>query len=182
MAHNWWNPLPHDVPGEVGTEEWFNRQGTFPGSLGTIPGNPDMPAAMEWARNKAEQEGREPNWKDILSYWTTDDPSATPAGAAQLYRERQLGEDILPEYGPEMEEEVFAPPVTPGVAAAIKGPVKEVKETDDIYSQLFLASLMEEMGGGKVGQAPGVVTGGGFGGLPSMMGQFRRQQKPWWIV
>ena len=181
MAHNWWNPLPHDVPGEVGTEEWFNRQGTFPGSLGTIPGNPDMPAAMEWARNKAEQEGREPNWKDILSYWTTDDPSATPAGAAQLYRERQLGEDILPEYGPEMEEEVFAPPVTPGVEAAIKGPVKKDKE-DDIYSQLFLASLMEEMGGGKVGQAPGVVTGGGFGGLPSMMGQFRRQQKPWWIV
>ena len=59
---------------------------------------------------------------------------------------------------------------------------KEGKETDDIYSQLFLASLMEEMGGGKVGQAPGVVTGGGFGGLPSMMGQFRRQQKPWWIV
>ena len=59
---------------------------------------------------------------------------------------------------------------------------KEGKETEDIYSQLFLASLMEEMGGGKVGQAPGVVTGGGFGGLPSMMGQFRRQQKPWWIV
>jgi len=81
-----------------------------------------------------------------------------------------------------MEEEVFPPPVTPGVAAAIKGPAKEGKETDDRYSQLFLASLMEEMGGGKVCQAPGVVTGGGFGGLPSMMGQFRRQQKPWWIV
>ena len=62
-----------------------------------------------------------------------------------------------------------------------KKPKKEDKE-DDYFSQLFLASLMEEMQGGKVGQAPGVVTGGGFGGLPSMMGQFRRQQKPWWIV
>jgi len=67
--------------------------------------------------------------------------------------------------------------------AEMNAPKKPKKDKeDDIYSQLFLASLMEEMGGGKVGQAPGVVTGGGFGGLPSMMGQFRRQQKPWWIV
>ena len=66
---------------------------------------------------------------------------------------------------------------------AMDTPKKPKKDKeDDIYSQLFLASLMEEMGGGQVGQAPGVVTGGGFGGLPSMMGQFRRQQKPWWIV
>ena len=67
--------------------------------------------------------------------------------------------------------------------AEMNAPKKPKKDKeDDFYSQLFLASLMEEMGGGKVGQAPGVVTGGGFGGLPSMMGQFRRQQKPWWIV
>ena len=66
---------------------------------------------------------------------------------------------------------------------AMDTPKKPKKDKeDDYFSQLFLASLMEEMQGGKVGQAPGAVTGGGFGGLPSMMGQFRRQQKPWWIV
>ena len=70
---------------------------------------------------------------------------------------------------------------TPYVPKVIEDKPKKDKE-DDYFSQLFLASLMEEMGGGKAGQAPGVVTGGGFGGLPSMMGQFKRQQKPWWIV
>ena len=63
-------------------------------------------------------------------------------------------------------------------------PEKPAKDTelDDFYSQLFLQSLMENMQGGKPGQAPGVVVGGRSGDLPSMMGQFRRQQKPWWIV
>jgi len=173
MAHAWWHPdwvPPYGGGPQLGEEEYYAQTG-----------QPDIMAAMEWARTQAEQEGREPSLQDILAYWSTQDPSATPAGAAQMYRERQSGADELPEYGPSGQEEVFPPPVTPGVEAAIKGPVKKDKE-DDIYSQLFLASLMEEMGGGKVGQAPGVVTGGGFGGLPSMMGQFRRQQKPWWIV
>jgi type IV secretory pathway VirB10-like protein len=58
----------------------------------------------------------------------------------------------------------------------------EDTELDDFYSQLFLQSLMENMRGGKPGQAPGVVVGGRTGELPSMMGQFRRQRKPWWIV
>ena len=58
----------------------------------------------------------------------------------------------------------------------------EDTELDDFYSQLFLQSLVEEMRGGKPGQAPGVVVGGRTGELPSMMGQFRRQRKPWWIV
>ena len=75
------------------------------------------------------------------------------------------------------EKQAFMDANVPQVAEA----KKEDKE-DDYFSQLFLASLMEEMGGGKAGQAPGVVLGGRSGGLPSMMGQFRRQQKPWWIV
>ena len=70
---------------------------------------------------------------------------------------------------------------TPYVPKVIEDKPKKDKE-DDYFSQLFLASLMEEMQGGKAGQAPGVVLGGRSGGLPSMMGQFRRQQKPWWIV
>ena len=56
------------------------------------------------------------------------------------------------------------------------------KKDDDLFNQIFLMSLMEEMQGGDPGQAPGVVLGGRSGGLPSMMGQFKRQQKPWWIV
>ena len=56
------------------------------------------------------------------------------------------------------------------------------KEDDDLWNQIFLMSLMEEMQGGKPGQAPGVVLGGRSGNLPSMMGQFSRQRKPWWIV
>ena len=58
---------------------------------------------------------------------------------------------------------------------------KEDKD-DDLWNQIFLMSLMEEMQGGDPGQAPGVVLGARSGGLPSMMGQFKRQQKPWWIV
>tara|TARA_R110000824_G_scaffold66849_3_gene173310 strand:- start:2388 stop:2882 length:495 start_codon:yes stop_codon:yes gene_type:complete len=64
---------------------------------------------------------------------------------------------------------------------AMNAPKKEDKD-DDLWNQIFLMSLMEEMQGGKPGQAPGVVLGGRSGGLPSMMGQFKRQQKPWWIV
>ena len=56
------------------------------------------------------------------------------------------------------------------------------KEDDDLFNQIFLMSLMENMQGGRPGQAPVVVLGGRSGGLPSMMGQFQRQRKPWWIV
>ena len=56
------------------------------------------------------------------------------------------------------------------------------KKDDDLFNQIFLMSLMENMQGGRPGQAPGVVLGGRSGGLPSMMGQFQRQRKPWWIV
>jgi len=67
---------------------------------------------------------------------------------------------------------------------AMNAPKKEDKtdKDDDLWNQIFLMSLMEEMQGGKPGQAPGVVLGARSGGLPSMMGQFKRQQKPWWIV
>jgi hypothetical protein len=59
---------------------------------------------------------------------------------------------------------------------------EQADKDDDIWNQIFLMSLMEEMQGGDPGQAPGVVLGGRSGNLPSMMGQFKRQQKPWWIV
>ena len=67
---------------------------------------------------------------------------------------------------------------------AMNAPKKEDKtdKDDDLWNQIFLMSRMEEMQGGKPGQAPGVVLGARSGGLPSMMGQFKRQQKPWWIV
>ena len=59
------------------------------------------------------------------------------------------------------------------------------KEDDDLWNQIFLMSLMEEMQGGKPGQAPGVVAGGGQRPFPTMMGQIApwEQQKPyWWIA
>ena len=59
---------------------------------------------------------------------------------------------------------------------------KDSEDMDDFYAQLFMQSLVENLSGGKPGQAPGVVLGGRSGGLPSMMGQFQRQRKPWWIV
>ena len=56
------------------------------------------------------------------------------------------------------------------------------KEDDDLWNQIFLMSLMEEMQGGKPGQAPGVVLGGRSGTLPTMMRQFAPRRKPWWIM
>ena len=172
MAHKWWHIGA--APQGVGTEEFYDQ-----------PGQPDVMAAMEWARNRAEQEGRQSNWKDIMAYWTTDDPSATPAGAAQLHRERQLGEDILPEYGPEMEEEAFAPPehVAENIIAS-QGKKKEKKKTRSDLEKLFLYDLMANMRGGDIGQAPAVVAGGGRREFPTMMRQFapwEREKPYWWI-
>ena len=50
--------------------------------------------------------------------------------------------------------------------------------------QAFLMSLMENMGGGDIGQAPGVVAGGGQRPFPTMMGQISpwEQQKPYWWI
>jgi len=59
---------------------------------------------------------------------------------------------------------------------------KDSEDMDDFYAQLFMQSLVENLSGGKPGQAPGVVLGGRSGGLPTMMKQFNRQRKPWWIV
>jgi len=61
---------------------------------------------------------------------------------------------------------------------------KEKKEMDE-WEQAFLLSMMENMRGEDIGQAPAVVAGGGQRQWPSMMGQFApwEQQKPyWWIA
>ena len=94
------------------------------------------------------------------------------------------GEDILPEYGPEMEEEVFAPPVTPGVAAAIAGEGKKEKKTTSDLEKLFLFSMLENMAPGDIGQATAVVAGGGRREFPTMARQFspwEREKPYWWI-
>ena len=71
---------------------------------------------------------------------------------------------------------------TPYVPKVVADKPKEDTELDDFYSQLFMQSLVENLSGGKPGQAPGVVLGGRSSGLPTMMKQFNRQRKPWWIV
>ena len=123
----------------------------------------------------AIMQGREPSWSDFMRY--SGNPEAETY-ITELQEERQSPKvDDLPEYGPRGQEEVTATPV----AAAVKAEDKTDKD-DDLWNQIFLMSLMEEMQGGKPGQAPGVVLGARGGNLPSMMGQFSRQRKPWWIV
>ena len=146
-------------------------------------------------------------WDDIQAWWANlDEEKKKVLGDAIIGQAgvEGIGYDQTREtITPNLAEEIVAariPPPTPleekgaymadtgGYKAAVtamnapKKPKKDSEDLDDFYSQLFMQSLVENLSGGKPGQAPGVVTGGGFRGLPSMMGQFRRQQKPWWIV
>jgi len=93
-------------------------------------------------------------------------------------REEAFGED-LPEYGPDMEEEVFSP--GSALAASEKG---KGKKTSSTLEKLFLYELMSNMRGGDIGQAPAVVAGGGRREFPTMMRQFspwEREKPYWWI-
>ena len=49
-------------------------------------------------------------------------------------------------------------------------------------NKLFLMSMMENMQGGDIGQAPAVVAGGGRREFPTMMRQFApwEREKPYW--
>ena len=167
----------------------------------------------EWLRRKREEEElygrwaaiqeainpdqgfREGGWLgDILGqrlrYSGEPEADAYVAGLqAEAKREEAFGED-LPEYGPRdvvtgrMEEEVSAPPVTPGVAAVIAGGEKKEKKTTSDLEKLFLFSMLENMAPGDIGQAPAVVAGGGRREFPTMMRQFspwEREKPYWWI-
>ena len=143
-------------------------------------------------------------WDDIQAWWANLDEEKKRVladaviGQAGVEGNQALREPITPNLAGEIAEARIPPP-TPleekgaymegrggydAAVTAMNAPKKEDKtdKDDDLWNQIFLMSLMEEMQGGDPGQAPGVVTGGGFGGLPSMMGQFKRQRKPWWIV
>ena len=144
-------------------------------------------------------------WDDIQAWWAIlDEVKKRVLGDAiigqagvkpGLFYER---EPITPNLAGEIAEARIPPP-TPleekgaymegrgGYDAAVtemNAPKKEDKtdKDDDLWNQIFLMSLMEEMHGDKPRQEPGVGLGARSGGLPSMMGQFKRQQKPWWIV
>ena len=143
-------------------------------------------------------------WDDIHEWWAYLDPEKKKVlgdaviGQAGVEGNLALREPITPNLAGEIAEARIPPP-TPleekgaymegrggydAAVTAMNAPKKEDKtdKDDDLWNQIFLMSLMEEMQGGKPGQAPGVVLGARSGGLPSMMGQFKRQQKPWWIV
>ena len=70
--------------------------------------------------------------------------------------------------------------------AASKGAkdLRDDKKDMDLMEQAFLMTMMENMRGEDIGQAPAVVAGGGQRQWPSMMGQFApwEQQKPYWWV
>ena len=143
-------------------------------------------------------------WDDIQAWWANLDEEKKRVlgdaiiGQAGVEGNLELREPITPNLAGEIAEARIPPP-TPleekgaymegrggydAAVTAMNAPKKEDKtdKDDDLWNQIFLMSLMEEMQGGKPGQAPGVVLGARSGGLPSMMGQFKRQQKPWWIV
>ena len=61
---------------------------------------------------------------------------------------------------------------------------EEEEEEPDLLNKLFLMSLMENMQGGDIGQAPAVVAGGGRREFPTMMRQFapwEREKPYWWL-
>jgi len=142
-------------------------------------------------------------WDDIQEWWANLDPEKKKVlgdaviGQAGVEGNLALREPITPNLAGEIAEARIPPP-TPleekgaymegrggydAAVTAMNAPKKPKEDKDDdLWNQIFLMSLMEEMQGGKPGQAPGVVLGARSGGLPSMMGQFKRQQKPWWIV
>tara|TARA_R100001086_G_scaffold243875_2_gene173026 strand:- start:538 stop:1050 length:513 start_codon:yes stop_codon:yes gene_type:complete len=60
---------------------------------------------------------------------------------------------------------------------------KEDKTTSDL-EKLFLYSMLENMQGGDIGQAPAVVAGGGRREFPTMMRQsapWEREKPYWWM-
>ena len=100
-------------------------------------------------------------------------------------REEAFGED-LPEYGPRdvvtgvAQEESFTPGPTPTLPEAEAATEKE----PDLLNRLFPMSLMENMQGEDIGQAPAVVAGGGRREFPTMMRQFapwEREKPYWWL-
>ena len=178
MAHTWWH-----IGDEPDTEEELYAR---------------------WAALRGDESFRGGGWLgNILGQRArySGDPEADEYVAAlrsteELHpRPEQAGVD-MPMY-PLREEAAYAGlPSTGGVynkpiditpQAAVeklipKKPKKDSEDMDDFYAQLFMQSLVENLSGGKPGQAPGVVLGGRSSGLPTMMKQFNRQRKPWWIV
>ena len=142
-------------------------------------------------------------WDDIQEWWANLDEEKKRVlgdaiiGQAGVEGNLALREPITPNLAGEIAEARIPPP-TPleekgaymegrggydAAVTAMNAPKKPKEDKDDdLWNQIFLMSLMEEMQGGKPGQAPGVVLGARGGNLPSMMGQFSRQRKPWWIV
>ena len=104
----------------------------------------------------------------------------------EALREEAFGED-LPEYGPRdvvtgvAQEEAFTPGPDPTTIAAVE---EDTEKEPDLLNKLFLMSLMENMQGGDIGQAPAVVAGGGRREFPTMMRQFapwEREKPYWWL-
>ena len=142
-------------------------------------------------------------WDDIQAWWANLDEEKKRVlgdaiiGQAGVEGNLELREPITPNLAGEIAEARIPPP-TPleekgaymegrggydAAVTAMNAPKKPKEDKDDdLWNQIFLMSLMEEMQGGDPGQAPGVVLGARGGNLPSMMGQFSRQRKPWWIV
>ena len=168
MAHTWWHSGPIG-PGQSReeTKEFYEQWADIQRAM-----NPD-------------QSYLEGNWLakilgEEAQYSGGEEADAYVAGRqAEALRESLYGED-LPEYGPDIEEEVFTPGPDPTTTAAEAA----TEKAPDLLNRLFLMSLMENMQGGDIGQAPAVVAGGGRREFPTMMRQFapwEREKPYWWL-
>lgn len=157
----------------------------------------------EWLRKFREQQelyhrwaamqGREPSWNDFMRYSGNPEADAYISGLQEemAARPEQSGVDMP--MGVTQPEAAFAglpatdwlgreQDITPKEAVEKLTPEKEKEEEDDFLNKLFLISMMENMQGGDIGQAPAVVAGGGRREFPTMMRQFApwEKEKPYW--
>tara|TARA_R110002020_G_scaffold116318_1_gene266699 strand:- start:57 stop:575 length:519 start_codon:yes stop_codon:yes gene_type:complete len=149
-------------------------------------------AAMdEWERRKQWALAR---GEDVAGLFdTTEEREAmllAEAQATALEEEKQFSLDKMASDENLAMEGVYSQAGTRGVEepyrVAAARAAKDLRDDEmDEWEQAFLLSMMENMRGEDIGQAPAVVAGGGQRQWPSIMGQFApwEQQKPyWWIT
>lgn len=154
----------------------------------------DLKRKQELYNRWAVMQGREPSWSDFMRYSGNPEADAYLSGIEEEMASRPEQAGVNMPMGVSQEEAAYAGlpstggvydkdiDITPKDAVEKLTPKKEEDKDDDLFNQLFLMSLMENMQGGKPGQAPGVVLGGRSGTLPTMMRQFAPRRKPWWIM
>jgi len=173
MAHQWWNRGDHteeDLYARWAAlrdrESWLDAPwADFMGARARYSGNPEADAYV--AAHQGEMASR-PEQAGV----------DMPMGVSR----EEAAYSGLPSRGGIYDKEID---ITPQEAVDKLLPKKEEKKkTTSDLEKLFLFSMMENMAGGDIGQAPAVVAGGGRREFPTMMRQFapwEREKPYWWI-